>query len=80
MQKLFNVASLFGALGTVAVLVATASLIMNAPKIKHRLIEAMRDELAEIVDSVVMEQLPQAWQVDAVELPTDAGPGLPFPH
>ena len=78
MQKLFNFAGLFGALGTLAVLVATASLIMNAPKIKQRLIESMQDELAEIVNSVVMDQLPQAWQVDTPELPTETGPAIPF--
>ena len=74
MQKLCNIAGIFGALGTVAVLVATASLIMNAPKIKQRLIESLQDELAEIV----ADQLPQAWQVDAIELPTETGPAIPF--
>ena len=59
-------------------LVATASLIMNAPKIKQRLIDSMREELAEIVNSAVMDQLPNAWQVDAVELPTETGPAIPF--
>ena len=78
MQKLFNFAGLFGALGTLAVLVATASLIMNAPKIKQRLIESMQDELAEIVNSAVMDQLPQAWQVDTPALPTETGPAIPF--
>ena len=78
MQKLCNIAGLFGALGTVAVLVATASLIMNAPKIKQRLIDSMREELAEIVNSAVLDQLPQAWQVDAIELPTETGPAIPF--
>jgi hypothetical protein len=78
MQKLFNVAGLFGALGTVALLVASASLIMNAPKIKQRLIDSMREELAEIVNSAVLDKLPQAWQVDAVELPTETGPAIPF--
>lgn len=74
MQKLCNLAGIFGALGTISVLLATASLIMNAPKIKQRLIESLQDELAEIV----ADQLPQAWQVDAIELPTETGPAIPF--
>jgi hypothetical protein len=78
MQKLFNFAGLFGALGTTAVLVATASLIMNAPTIKQRLVNAMQDELLEVVESAVMDQLPQAWQVDTPELPTETGPAIPF--